>query len=127
MGPAGAEDGGIVTGWLLQLVLILAVVSLVVYEIVAIAVVHVSLDDTSREIARVTRDAYRDGRSLVAAQDAAEDALEEERAEVMAVDEVDGELVITMSERARTLLLHRVPPLRDLATATTTRRVEWRP
>jgi hypothetical protein len=123
---AGREDGGIITGWLLQLLMILAVISLLVYEVVAVGVARVALDDTARDVARVARDTYRAERSLGAARTAAEDAVADGRADIVALDEVEGELVVTLSEQARTLLLHRVAPLEDLATATATRRVGWR-
>jgi hypothetical protein len=124
--PVGREDGGIITGWLFQLLLILAVISVLVYEVVAIGVARVALDDTARDVARVARDSYRADRSLTGARAAAEDAAADDRADVVGLEEADGELVVTLSGQARTLLLHRVAPLEDLATATATRRVGWR-
>jgi hypothetical protein len=124
--PGGREDGGIITGWLLQLVLILAVVSLLVHEVVAIGVATVTLDDTARSATSVAVSSYRADRSLTSAQRAAEATAAEGSAEVVTVEEVDGELVVALSKRARTLLLHRVAPLQDLATATATRRAGWR-
>jgi hypothetical protein len=127
MAPGTQEDGGIITGWLLQLVLILAVISVLVYEVVAIGVAAVSVDDSARDVARIARDVYRAERSLPAAHAAAEAATTAEATEVVALEEVNGELILTMSKRARTLLLHRVAPLEDKATTSTTRRVRWRP
>jgi hypothetical protein len=126
VGPGGGETGGIITGWLLQLLLILAVVSLLVHEVVAIGVATVTLDETTRAATSVAVASYRTDRSLVAAREAAEASAAEGTAEVVSLEERDGALVVTLAKRARTLLLHRVAPLEDLATATATRRAGWR-
>jgi hypothetical protein len=123
---AHAEDGDIITTWLGQLVLLLAVFAFVAYEAVAVVVASVSVDDAARGAAREAARTYQLERSLSAAEAAATDTLVGERAEVVAVVEEDGELVLTLHEPARTLLIHRVAALDDLATATATRRVRWR-
>jgi hypothetical protein len=125
--PWRRETGGIITGWLLQIVVFLAVVSVLVFEVVAIGVAHVSVDETGREVGRVARDAYRDQRSLDVAREAVERSLAG-RTAALAELEVEGdEVVLTLTMPARTLLVHRVGPIADLATAETTRRVRWRP
>jgi hypothetical protein len=124
--PWDRETGGIITGWLLQIVAFLAVVSLLVFEVVAIGVAHVSLDETAREVARVARDAYRDQRSLDAARAATERALEGRTAELAGLEVEEDEVVLTLTKPARTLLVHRIGPMADLATAETIRRVRWR-
>jgi hypothetical protein len=122
-----AEDGGIITGWLLQLSSILAVVGLLAYEVIAVGVAAVHLDDTGRDVGVVARDVYRSERSLPLARAAVERELADEAAALVSFDVVDGELVLTLARRARTLVVHRVAPLQDLATASTTRRVRWQP
>jgi hypothetical protein len=119
------QDGGIITGWLIQLVAILAVISLVVHEVVAIGVATVSVDEAARDGARAASAAYRSERSLSSAREAAEGTVSSEATEVVSLTEVDGELVITLHKRARTLLVHRVGPLEGLATPSTTRRIRW--
>jgi hypothetical protein len=123
----GGEDGDIITGWLLQLLMILALISLLVYEVVAVGVATVSVDDTTRDVARVARDTYRADRSLSTTIRASEAAAAEENTVVDALEVVEGELVLTLSKRARTLLIHRVTPMQDVATASSTRRVRWQP
>jgi apolipoprotein N-acyltransferase len=125
--PADQDDGDIITGWLLQLLAILAVISLVVYEVVAIGVAAVSVDEDARDAARVAAVSYRTDRSLPLARETADAAVTSEHTDVVSLTESNGELVITMSRRARTLLVHRVAALQDLATASTTRRVRWEP
>ena len=126
MRGANREGGGIITGWLLQLGLILAVISLLVYEVVAIGVAAVGVDDTAREVARIARDAYRTDRAVTAAHQTAAAAVDDPNTGIVSLEEVDGDLVVTLHRQARTLLVHRIGPLEDLATATATRRVRWR-
>jgi hypothetical protein len=122
-----ADDGGIITGWLLQLVTILAVVALLAHEVIAVGVAAVDLDDTGREVGTIARDVYRSERSLPRAQAAVEAELVDRTAELVSMEVVGEELVLTLGMRARTLVAHRVAPLEDLATASTTRRVRWQP
>jgi hypothetical protein len=121
------QQGGIITGWLFQLVMILAVISLIVYEVVAIGVATVSADDAARDGAHAAGAAYRSERSLTSAREAAEGAVSSDAAEIVSLTEVDGELVITLRMRARTLLVHRIGALEGLATPSTTRRIRWQP
>jgi hypothetical protein len=125
--PAHQQEGGIITGWLFQLVAILAVISLIVYEVVAIGVATVSVDDAARDGARAASTAYRSERSLASAREAAEGTVSSDETEIVSLTEVDGELVITLRKRARTLLAHRVGALEGLATPSTTRRIRWQP
>jgi BMFP domain-containing protein YqiC len=101
-------------------------VSLLVHEVVAIGVATVTLDDTARSATSVAVASYRADRSLTSAHRAAAASAAEGSAEVVTLEELDGELVVALTKRARTLLLHRVAPLEDLATATATRRAGWR-
>jgi hypothetical protein len=122
-----AEDGGIITGWLLQLVVILAVVGLLAHEVIAFGVAAVHLDDTGREVGLVARDVYRSDRSLPLARAAVERELADGAVELNSIEVVGEELVVTFTMRARTLVVHRVAPLQELATASSTRRVGWKP
>jgi hypothetical protein len=124
---AQREGGGIITGWLFQLLVILAVISLVVYEVAAIGVATVGVDEDARDASRAALVSYQTDRSLPLAREAAGAATTSEHTEVVSVTEANGELVITLRRRARTLLVHRVAALQDLATASTSRRVRWQP
>ena len=120
------DRGGIITGWLLQLLAILAVIAVIAYEGLAIGVTAVSAEDNAREFARAARDAYRTG-DMVAATEGAEEVSRTHGVEVVAV-EVDGDsLVATIDKQARTLLVHRIGPLEDLSTQRATARARVRP
>jgi len=122
-----AESGDIITGWLVQLLLFLAVLSFIAYEALAVVVTHASLDDTAREVARAARDEYRVGRSIDIATSTAVEVAAVRDARVVAVAEHDGELVVELHRDAPTLVIHRIGPLQDLTKVTTSARVAWAP
>ncbi len=122
-----AQHGDIVTDWLLQLVLILGVVAVLGYEVIAIVVTNVGLDDTAREVARATRAEYGATGSLERATATATQVAEAHEVEVVAVLEEDDGLAVTLAKRPPTIFVHRVAALDDLTTATATGRVAGPP
>jgi hypothetical protein len=126
-GRLGGERGDIITSWLVQLLVFLAVVAFVAYEVVAVVATTISLDDTAREVARAARDEYRAERSLERATTAAAEVAELRDVELVAVQEEDDELVVTLSRLAPTLVVHRIGPLEELARVSASSRVGWAP
>jgi hypothetical protein len=124
-GDAGPECGGIVGGWLLQMVVILGLIGLVLFEVLSVVVATVSLDDVAREVARATRDEYRVNRSIDAATATAETIASSRDARVTDVVTDDDDLVIGLERDSPTLLVHRIGPLQDLATPSTSARITW--
>jgi hypothetical protein len=116
VGRAADETGGVLGSWLVQAALVLAVLFVVGYEVIAIGVTSVAVDDAASEVARAARDAYRSSNAqLESAVTAAETAADVHRAEVEDVS-VDGdEVTVTLSRRASTLLVHRFDATDDLA------------
>lgn len=110
------ETGGVLGSWLVQAAIVLVVLFVVGYEVIAIGVTSVAVDDAASEVARAARDAYRSSNAqLESAVTAAESAADVHRAEVQDVS-VDGEEVeVTLSRRASTLLVHRFGATDDLA------------
>lgn len=121
------ERGEIITGWLLRIVLTVAVLGLVVYEVLAVVVSTVALDDNAREVARAARDAYRVEQSLDDAVEAAQEVADLHDADVTALEEDGEDLVMSLGQQAPTLLIHRIGPLEDVTQITVTRRVAWQP
>jgi hypothetical protein len=119
------ECGGIIGGWLLQLVVILGLIGLLLFEVLSVVVATVSLDDVAREVARATRDEYRVERSIDVATATAESIATSRDARVTGVDVEDDELVIVLERDAPTLLVHRIGPFQELATPTTSARIAW--
>jgi hypothetical protein len=121
------ERGGIITGWLVQMLAILAVIGLIVYEVVSIMVTSVTADDSAREVARAARDAYRVEQSIEQAEQSALEVAETRDVAVTSVGEDDGFLVVEVERQAPTLLVHRIGPLEELATTNAQSRVRWAP
>jgi hypothetical protein len=126
--PAAMDErGDILWSWLVRLCLVMAVLSLVTYEVVSVAVSTVALDDRAREVARAARDEYRVERSLERASATATEVARTHGAEVTAVTEDGDLLVIELEKQAPTLIVHRLGPLDELTTTTATSRIRWTP
>lgn len=120
---AAGQSGGT---WV-QLVAVLVVIGLLVFEGVAIAVANVTADDTAREVARAVRAEYRGGGDLDAASAIAEDIAAQRGTTFVSLEEDGDELVVTLSRPARTLVAHRIGALDDVTTATVTSRTSSAP
>lgn len=122
------ESGSALGSWVVQVLLVLAVLGFIGYELIAIGLTTFALDDASREVARAARDAYRssDG-SLDGAMAGAVEAADVHQADVTDVT-IDGEdLEVTLTRRAPTFLLHRIGPTEDLTLRTATGRAPLTP
>lgn len=120
------DAGGIITGWLMQMLVFMAVVGVLVYEIGSIGVTAVGLDDISRDVARAAALNYRETRNLAKATAAAQERAEEFEVQIVVGPEVDdGDVVVTVSEQAPTLLVHRVGFLEDFSRPSVTGRAPW--
>ncbi|HEX2027650.1 MAG TPA: hypothetical protein VHF25_06590 [Nitriliruptorales bacterium] len=123
-----AEAGGIVTGWLGQLVVIMAVLAFLGYEAIATALNAISVQDTAQEAARVAAGAYRDaGGDEGHARAAAEAEATEREAAMTAFDINAGTVTVTVRQQADTLVIDAVSLFDDLTTRTATGRRELPP
>ncbi len=119
------ERGEIITGWLVKMLLTVAVLALVAYEVISIGVTTFALDDHAREVARAARDAYRSEQSVEVATQAAVAVADRHDAEVVALEDEGEDLVITLQRQAPTLVTHRIGPLEGLTVASVTTRITW--
>lgn len=119
------QSGEIITGWLLKLVLVVAVLGFIAYEGLSVVVTTVSLDDNAREVARAARDAYRIDGSVENAAEQAQQVADLHGAELVTLEEDGEDLVLTLQRQAPTLVIHRIGPLEDLTMVTVTTRVGW--
>ena len=118
---------GAVSNWFVQLLIVVLVVGLIIYEAVALAFTTVRVDDLAREVARTARDEYRSEQSLDGARARAEELAADQQATVVRLD-TDGEaLTVTLEKQANTLVVHRIPPLAERLTPTATRRAALQP
>jgi hypothetical protein len=123
----GRDECGEVSSWLVQLVVMLTIVGLVVFELVALGMATVRVDEVAREVARTARDEYRAASSLDRAEAVAREAAERQGATLVAV-EADQEVIsVTLEKQASTLLVHRIGPLAERVTPSATRSARLRP
>jgi hypothetical protein len=121
------ESGGIIGGWLLQLVVFLAVLAFIAYEVISVMVTNISLDDTAREVARAARDEYRVARSIDVATASAGETAAARDARIVEVIQDGDDLIVELERDAPTLVIHRIGPLQDLSKANTSARITWAP
>lgn len=123
-----AETGGIITGWLGQLVVLMAVLGVLGYEAISVAVTAINLEDDALEVAQAAARAYGAQPRVKAAQEAAAQEAESVGVQLVSldVDKEGGTVVATVTRTADTLFIHELGPLEDLATRTTTGRARWR-
>ena len=113
-----AERGGIVTGWLLKLVIWLAVAGFLLFEVGAMVVASVAADNAARAAATEAVDTYAHGHDFDAAQKAAITKAGEEGAEMVSFTaDANGaggqsRAVVVVRRHAKTLFLHRFSFLR---------------
>lgn len=117
---------GEISSWLVQMLVVLAIVGLVVYEAVALGFTAVQVDELAREVARVARDEYRSEESLARARTVAEETAGDEEATVTSFDADEDSLSVTIEKQANTLVVHRIGPLADRLTPSATRRADLR-
>lgn len=128
-GPRGTRVGeqGVASGWFLQLLVILGIVGLLVYEGVALAVASISVEGAAREVAQEVRAEYRAQESLDRARAVAEEAADTRGTELVVLETDEDVLTVTLEKRANTLVVHRIGPLAERLTPTATREAPLRP
>lgn len=119
-----SEVGGIITGWLVQLLVVMAIIGVLAYEAISIGVTTVNLEDDARDVAVAARGAYGQG-DLKAAEEAATAAASRIGVELVSVEIVDAFIVAHVTTQADTIFVHRIGPLEDLTTPTARGRIRW--
>lgn len=118
------ERGGIVTGWLLKLVLSLAIVGVVAFEAGAIVVAKVTIESVTGDVLSEAAEVYGPAHDAEQAEKAARAVAEQNDAvlERFEITENGAAIVVTVQKKAKTLLLHRLSFAKDWAVASSTRR-----
>lgn len=113
-----SDRGDIVLGWLTRLVLGLAVVGLIGFDLVSLGATRFQAEDHAQSAARAAAEVYRGPSDLQAAYDAAVGEVLEHGDTIdpttFAVAP-DRTVTLTLRRAAPTLLLEKVPPLRPWA------------
>ena len=120
---ASSERGGIVTGWLVKLVLSLAIFGLVAFEAGAIVVAKVTIETVAGDVLTEAKRVYG-ANDAEQAELTARAVAERNDATLESFEVVeDGDaIVVTVSKKAKTLWLHRVGFAEDWTVARSTRR-----
>lgn len=120
--PRG-DRGDVVLGWLTKVTVTLGLLGLVGFDVVSLAAGQFQAEDHAQQAARAAVEAYRTTPDPQKAYDAAVgevlddgDTIETEGFAVGA----DGSITLRLRREVPTLLLEKIPPLRDLATITRT-------
>lgn len=118
------ERGDIVIGWLLKLVISLALVGLVAFEGGAIVVAKVQADGTANDVANEAAVVYARGANADAAEKAAEAEATHAGVELVAFDVSDDgrSISVTVLKKAKTLFLQRLDATKSWTEARSTRR-----
>ena len=129
MGPLHGDRGDIVLGWLTKLVVVLAVVGVIGFDLVALGVGRLQAEDRAAAAARAAASSWSSGsKDVQAAYDAAVARLAED-AGGLAEDSIDpstftvapdGTVTLTLRHTAATLLVEKVAAARPWATASVT-------
>lgn len=121
------ETGGIVTGWLVQLVVIMAVIAVVGYEVISVALTALNLDDQARDVALEARDVYRDTKNVDRTTEEAEVVADILGIELVDVEVDDDNVYVRVTNAADTLIIHRISALDNVTHPTARGRARWRP
>lgn len=117
-----AENGGIVTSWLLRLLIILALFGIAVFEAGSILIARVQVDGIAIDAAAEAGSEYARFHSEPSAEQAAKDVAR--RSDARVVDfriSADGrEVVVTVEKRAKTIFVHKIEALRRWTLARST-------
>lgn len=117
-GPSGSDRGDIVLGWLTKVVASLALLGLIGFDAMSLAVARVQAEDSAQQAVRAAAATYASTRDLQAAYDSAV-------AKVAAAGDTidpagfgvasDGAVTLSLRRDAPTLLVEKVAPLRTYA------------
>jgi hypothetical protein len=108
---ARRDDGSIVLGWLTKLVVLFAVVGVLLFDGIAIAVNNVTAQDEANLAAQAAADSYKSTHDLQAAFTAAVAAASDDNEKVLPrsfVINPDGSVHLVLRRETRTLVLHHV-------------------
>lgn len=122
----GEEHGGVISGWLVQLLAVLIVLAFIGFEGITIAMTHLSLDEDAREVAAAARTAYGSSREADDAIEAGREVAELQGVVVVDVAESEEppEVVFDLRKQASTLVIHRIGFLEEMTHVRTSRRVQ---
>lgn len=114
---AGSQRGGIITGWLLRMVIGLILLGLVFFEAGSIVVARIGVDGTTKTAAREAALVYGNGRDAEAARAEAEKAATQGGARLVefTISNDGQEVTVTLERTAKTFVIHKIGALKKYA------------
>jgi hypothetical protein len=112
------ERGAVISGWLAQLAICLAVFGLVAFDVIAIVAGHVSLKDDANSAAEAANQAWNESHNVQTAYNAAVAVAEQNGAQAPVEDfsiARDGTVHLRLTKTATTLLVTHIGPLKKTA------------
>lgn len=125
-GRSDDQAGDIVTGWLFRLIVFMAVVAFIGYEVIVIGLNYINSEDAAQEVARAGRTSYRETRNEDAAEDAAAIEAEFRDVEIVRFEIEDDHITAVVRRTADTIVAGDIGLLDDLTTREATSRIRWR-
>ena len=113
------QSGQIVTGWLIKLVIGLALVGLIGFEVVGVVLARGSASEVARRAAEESGFRWRDTQNVREAEQTARDWATKEGAEFVSitVDPRANELTVKVRKRAKTFWIQNIGPLKKFTVA----------
>jgi hypothetical protein len=112
------DRGDIVLGWLTKLVVTLAVLGVIGFDLISLAAARIQAEDHAQTAVRAASAAYKTPNDLQAAYDAAASAVAEQGDTIDAPSfsvAPDGTVTLTLLRTASTMIVEKVGPLRAYA------------
>lgn len=122
----GDETGDIVTGWLMRLVIFMAILAFLGFEVITIGMNYIGSEDASQEVARTGRSALRETRDEDRAEELAQAEAEFRDVELVRFEVEDDHITVVVRRTADTLITHEIGFLEGLTERTATSRIRWR-
>ena len=118
------ERGGIVFGWLVKLVVSIAIFGLVAFEAGAVIVARVTVESVASDAANEAALSYGRDHDAEAAEQVARDYTVDHGAilERFVVSTDGRDVSVTVAKKAKTIFLHRIGATKSWAEARSTRR-----
>ncbi len=120
------ETGDIVSGWLMRLVVFMAILAFIGYEVIVIGLNYVSAEDAAQEVGRTSRTAYIQSQDDDDAEGAALREAEFRDVELVRFEVTDEHIIVDVTRTADTLVAHEIGFLEGLTVRTGTSRIRWR-
>ncbi|GAC1408812.1 MAG: hypothetical protein NVSMB57_00690 [Actinomycetota bacterium] len=116
-----AQRGGIVTGWLLKLLLSLLILGVVAFEVGAVVIAKVNVDSVAQNAATDAASTYGTTKSIDSARAEAEKKCLEGGAKLidLTVAQDGRSLTVTVEKTAKTFFIHRIGFLKRFVLART--------